>query len=37
MVEGLASFIFAQKLKFLKDRVIRWKKEEFGSMKTRKL
>lgn len=29
VVEGSTSFIFAQKLKLLKDRIVKWKKEEF--------
>lgn len=37
MVEGFASFILAQKLKLLKECVVRWKNEEFGGIEARKL
>lgn len=36
MVEGSANYIFAQKLKMLKERILKWKKENFGGLKARK-
>lgn len=35
-VSGLASFVFGQKLKILKEKILRWKKLEFGGLKARK-
>lgn len=34
VVEGSTNFIFAQKLKFLKERIVNWKREEFGGIET---
>lgn len=31
-VEGSASFIFGEKLKILKEKVIQWKRKEFGGL-----
>lgn len=36
-MEGSTSFWFAQKLKLLKTWILRWKKEEFEGIKSRKL
>lgn len=35
-LKGSTSFVFGQKLKLLKERILRWKREEFGGTKTRK-
>lgn len=36
VIEGSASFIFVQKLKMLKECIMRWKREEFGRFNSRK-
>lgn len=35
-MKGSASFMVAQKLKHLKERIVKWKKEEFGDIESRK-
>lgn len=35
-MEGSASFKFAQKLKFLKKKIVKWKREEFGGIESKK-
>lgn len=37
IVEGSASFRFAQNLKLLKTGISKWKKEEFGGIESRKM
>lgn len=37
LVDGTASFVFIQKLKLLKECIVRWKKEEFGRLESKKL
>lgn len=37
VVEGSASYKFAQKLKLMKDKIVKWKKEEIGGIESRKL
>lgn len=34
---GSASFIFVEKLNLLKDKILQWKKKEFGGLEERKL
>lgn len=36
MVDGSASYVFGQKLKYLKERISQWKKEEFAKLEDRK-
>lgn len=34
--EGSASFMFAQKLKALKERIVKWRKEQFRGLESKK-
>lgn len=36
IVEGSAGFVFGQKLKLLKEKIVQWKNEEFGGIEKRK-
>lgn len=36
VVEGSASFLFVQKLKHLKEKIVKWKNEVFGEIESRK-